>query len=49
MGTDIAYTGHDGTRSDIWVVDVRGGQLLVLLESTISGDVWALDATRGSF
>jgi len=25
------------------------GQLLVLLESTISGDVWALDATRGSF
>ena len=30
LGTDIAYTGHDGTRSDIWVVDVRGGQPLRL-------------------
>jgi len=30
LGTDIAFTGHDGTRSDIWVVDVRGGQPLRL-------------------
>ena len=30
LGTDIAYTGHDGVRSDIWVVDVRGGQPLRL-------------------
>ena len=35
-GTDIAYTGHDGTRSDIWVVDVRGGQPLRL---TSDGDI----------
>ena len=30
LGTDIAYVAQDGALSDIWVVDVRGGQPLRL-------------------
>ncbi|HQN96303.1 MAG TPA: protein kinase [Thermoanaerobaculales bacterium] len=32
LGTDIAYVARDGTSSDIWVVDVRGGQPLRLTD-----------------
>jgi Tol biopolymer transport system component len=29
-GTDVAYVGHDGEQTDIWVVDAHGGQPLRL-------------------
>ncbi|PWB68844.1 MAG: hypothetical protein C3F15_15850 [Holophagae bacterium] len=47
LGTDIAYTAQNGTGSDIWVVDVRGGQPLRLTTDGVGnrGPSWFPDGS----